>query len=66
MRLETLHKQAVTKAKELDRRIEMDILAQSQQRGNLIQMVDDLTKQLQEQKEKFVDKGVLFTEKHAH
>ena len=44
----------------------MDILAQSQQRGNLIQMVDDLTKQMQEQKEKFVDKGVLFTEKHAH
>ena len=29
MRLETLHKQAVSKAKELDKRMENDILAQS-------------------------------------
>ena len=29
-------------------------------------MVEDLTKQLKQQKEKFVDKGVLYTEKHAH
>ena len=44
MRLETLHKQAVSKARELDKRIENNIIAQTQQRGNLIAMVDDLTR----------------------
>ena len=46
--------------------MELDIVSQNTQRGELLTIVDDLTRQLKEQKEKYIEKTTLFAEKHAH
>ena len=65
-RLELLHEQAVKKSKELDKRLELNLGAQNSQRGELLTIVEDLTKQLKEQKQSSIEKSTLFAERHAH
>ena len=47
-RLEVLHEQAIQKSKELEKRLELNLGTQNTQRGELLTIVEDLTKELQE------------------
>ena len=49
-RLEVLHEQAIQKSKELEKRLELNLGTQNTQRGELLTIVEDLTKELQEQR----------------
>lgn len=65
-RLETLHHQAIKKSKELSKKIQLEVMAQSSQRSQLLAIVDDLTNQLRETKASTVKTSALKNEHLAH
>ena len=65
-RLETLHTQAIRKSKELSKKMQLEVMAQSSQRSQLLAIVDDLTAQLKETKATTVATRSLKNEHAAH
>ena len=65
-RLETLHHQAIKKSQELSKKIQLEVMAQSSQRSQLLAIVDDLTEQLKQTKASTVKTQELDKEEKAH